>query len=127
MINRGDTFIEAIEVAFDMAADLKVEDWPVIDAWVKSNKKIPRVDWNDNLIHHTMFPNNEVGGICIKLESLALAIRNYDSLKKKNYPVWLWCLGQDNSGWSYTAVCVDDNDYSAILVISENGQHLGYL
>ena len=126
-INRGDTSIEAIGIAFDMAADLEVEDWPVIDEWVKSNKRIPRVDWNDNPIHHTIFPNDEVGDICIKLESLTLAIRSCDSLKKKNYPVWLWCLGQDNSGWSYTAVCVDNNDGSAILVMSEKGHYLGYL
>mgnify|MGYP001080732885 CR=1 FL=1 len=131
-INRGDTSIEAIEVAFDMAAlpaaAIEEGDWLIIDEWLKSNnEKIPRVDWNDNPIHHTIFPNDEVGDICIKLESLTLAIRSYDSLKKKNYPVWLWCLGQDNSGWSYTAVCVDNNDGSAILVMSEKGHYLGYL
>lgn len=123
----GDITSESLGIAFDLVDAHEVEDWPIIDGWVKSNERIPKVDWNDNPIHHTIFPNDEVNGICIKLQSLTLAIRSYDSLKKKNYPVWLWCLGQDNSGWSYTAVCVDNSDGSAILVLTEQGKCLGYL
>ena len=111
-----------------MAAAIEEEDWPIVDEWLTSNnKKIPRVDWNDNPIHHTIFPNDEVEGICIKLESLTLSIKSYAPLKKNNYPVWLWCLAQDNSGWSYTAVCIDNNEYSAILIQTEQGNCLGFL
>ena len=82
----GDITSESLEVAFGMAAAIEEGDWLIIDEWVKSNKRIPRVDWNDNPIHHTIFPNDEVNGICIKLQSLTLAIRSYDFLKKKIPP-----------------------------------------
>ena len=100
---------------------------PVIESWLKSNNKIPKIDWHGVHIEHTMFSNNEVDSICEHLQSEPLSIRTYEPLSEMNYPVWLWCLGQDSMGWSFTSVCVDNNEHSAILVLTEQGKCLGYL
>ena len=100
---------------------------PVIESWLKSNNNIPKIDWHGVGINHTMFSNNEVNIICEHLQSEPFSIRTYEPLRKMNYPVWLWCLGQNSVGWSYSSVCVDNDEHSAILVLTEQGKWLGYL
>ena len=104
----------------------------VIEHWIKSNDRIPKIDWRGERIEHSMFINNEVDSICEYLQSdgrqaYVSGERAYAPFKKMSYPVWLWCLSQDTGGWSYTAVCIDNNERSAILVQSERGICLGYL